>query len=270
MNYQNGAGEQSEVPLEGAVNFRDIGGYAAATGVVRSGLVFRSGSLAQLSPEAIASLRELRIGRIFDLRSAEETLRAPSRIPPGAEYNHRPIVDPARSSRLRVVGILLFQRHKLADLLLEGYTRVMIDANARVIGEIFRTIAYSEDATLIHCTAGKDRTGLTTALLLHTLNVPFETIVTDYLKSNAAYDQYAPKVQNDIRLLRYIGIGMEEMQPFLIAEAKTLELAFDHIRTRYGSIYNYLTTAAGLTEADLSCLKTRLLLPKIPHESQIE
>ena len=248
--------------LDGSVNLRDIGGYRAANGqTVRWGVVLRSGSLSSLTDVAVAQLGTIGVQVVYDLRSAEEAHVAPDRLPSGADYRHRPVVDPARFSQLKALWMVLFRRNQLSEGLFEGYTRVMIDGNASIIGEMLTTIAESDSgAVLVHCTAGKDRTGVFIAILLHLLGVPLETISADYNISNQFYDQFAKRLQTDLAVLRRLQLSNEQIKPLLIADPDLLRRSLTYIVDHYGSIERYAIEKAGVSEQTLARLRTRLLV----------
>ena len=152
--------------IEGVANFRDVGGYKTADGKrVRRGLVYRSGSLAQLTDAGLEKLGALGIKLVCDLRGADELEDGPDRLPtsPAPEYVHMPLsVQDDRRQRLRAV---FFNPNAVAPMMPEMYTGTMIDGNARLYGDVLRRMADPAHLpTLIHCTAGKDRTGVAIAL----------------------------------------------------------------------------------------------------------
>ena len=180
-----------------------------------------------------------------DLRSTDELARHADRLPPGAAHAHRPIVGEV--SRLRRVVTLYRKRHRVQELLEEVY-RVMLDQNGPVFAGVLRLAADPANRPLvIHCTAGKDRTGLTVALLLLALGVPEETVVADYTLSNYAFDVLAGRMRPEMARLYSFGFNEAQLQPLLLAEARTLRGALAYIRRRYGSLDWYLQRA-GLGE----------------------
>lgn len=248
------------VPIEGGLNFRDLGGYQTASGeTVRFGRLFRSGTLTNLTDDGVSQLAELGVATIFDLRSDDEIAKAPDRIPDGVSYQHRPVRDPSRVSRLKAIWTVLTKRDRLEEALLEVYTRVMIDANAHVIGEIMRHVATSDQPTVIHCTAGKDRTGITSALLLLTLGVPRETVLADYAVSSRYAEQIGSQIKSDIEQLRRFGLKDAHIQPLLYANPDMLEKALKHIEVNYDSVMAYVNNVAGCDADSVASLKQKLL-----------
>ena len=245
------------LPLAGGVNFRDLGGYRTADGrAVRWGRVYRAGSLAELTDDDVAYLARLDLRVSCDLRSAEEVERHPDRLPPGVTALSRPIA--AEVGRLRRVWTLFRLRHRIQELLQNAYT-LMLDQNGPLLAEVISLAADPANLPLvIHCTAGKDRTGLAAALLLLALDVPEETVIADYTLSNHAFDVLAGRMRPEMARLYALGFDEAQLQPFLLAEARTLQGALAHLRRRYGSVETYLRQA-GVDDATLERLRENLL-----------
>ena len=243
--------------LLSGVNFRDVGGYRTTDGrAVRWGQVYRAGSLAELTDADVAALGALGLRLVCDLRSPDELGRHADRLPPGASYVHRPILGEV--GRLRRVVTLYRKRHRLQELLEQIY-HLMIDQNGPVIADVLRLAADPANRPLvIHCTAGKDRTGLTVALLLLALGVPEETVVADYTLSNYAFDVLAGRMRPEMARLYSFGFNEAQLQPLLLAEARTLRGALAYIHRRYGSLDWYLQRA-GLSDDTLQALRDELL-----------
>lgn len=248
------------LPIEGSVNFRDIGGYTTAEGlVIRPNLVYRSGTLSELTDLGVIQLAELGIHTIVDLRSIEEKDNAPDRLPSGVRYLHRPIADPSRMPRLRAVWTVFRQRNQLGQVLLDVYKRIIIDTNAHIIGELFNIIAANQGPLLIHCTAGKDRTGLSIALLLKLLTIPDSTIISDYAISNQFTDRFAQLIKRDLSMLSRVGLSDEQIRPIISADPAILTAALQHIDDQYGSLEQYLSTQTGIDTAKITHLRQILL-----------
>lgn len=245
------------LPLAGGVNFRDVGGYRTTDGrAVRWGAVYRSGSLSELHDDAVARLGRLGLRLSYDLRSTEETLLRPDRLPPGAAALHHPIVS--ERSYLHWMVALFRLRHRMQEFLLNVY-KGMLDQNGPVFAEFVRRAAGAENLPLVvHCTAGKDRTGLATALLLLALGVPEETVVADYTLSNNAFDILAETMKPELVPLYAFGLDDAQLQPFLLAEARTLAAALAHLRRRHGSVEAYLRQA-GLEDGAIERARRTLL-----------
>lgn len=246
------------LPLPGGVNFRDAGGYRTASGrVVRRGVIYRGGSLAELDEAGVAYLAALGLRRVYDLRSADEAARHPDRLPPGVMGVHRPVA--AQVGRLR--GLLtLYRARRQPQAMLAQMYRLFLDQNGPVFAGIVRAAADPDGAPLLlHCAIGKDRTGLAVALLLLALGVPEETVVADYTLSNHASEAMGRWMWPEMARLNAYGLDQARLRPVLLAEARTMAGALAHLRRRYGSLEGYWRQA-GLDQATLDGARANLLV----------
>ena len=247
--------------VDGVVNFRDIGGYHTADGHrVRTGLIYRSGALGGITEKGMATLQGLGIKLVCDLRSDEEEVTAPDKLPqnPTPIYAHLPLL--AEDNRRERVMALFFNRRKFNGMMPEMYTRVIIDGNAHLYGDILRRLANAGNLpTLIHCTAGKDRTGVAAMLILSLLGVPEDVILADYSLSNLYYDSYLKFGAMAIGSIAWTGVTAEDLQPLFISHPDYLKTAMAHIHRKYGSVQNYLRSAAGVNDATQQKIKANLL-----------
>lgn len=252
------------LPLQNGVNFRDAGGYHTRDGqMVRWGKLYRSGSISRLADADLAYLQRLGIRLVSDFRSTEEREKQPDRLPdvPGLLERPLPMESVDRWERLRGAYTIFFRKGKLDDFLLDGYRRVMIDGNAHHIGELFQRLADPNQLpALIHCTAGKDRTGLAVALLLLTLGVPEETVLADYTLSNRFYDHFRRGIAADIKQVAPWGVSVDDLQDLLLVKAKTLQGALAHLRQTYGSVDSYLRNQAGVSDETITQLRQNWLV----------
>ncbi|MCT9818682.1 tyrosine-protein phosphatase [Microbacterium sp. W1N] len=176
--------------VSGALNFRDVGGLRAGDGVTRHGVLLRSGHLARLDADGAAVLRGLGVRRIVDLRSGEEVASEPSRV------------DLIGSSELETVRAPLFAGSTAsffdADVTLESMYRTILAEGSQAIVAAVQTIA-RHAPVLVHCTVGKDRTGVTVALALAAAGVDEDEIVADYARTEASLPE-----RRNARVLAYL------------------------------------------------------------------
>ena len=176
--------------FEGCFNFRDLGGYrGAGGGQVRRRVLFRSDSLAQLSPSDLEVLAGLGLRSVIDLRTAGE-LAERGRVPDGAgwTYRHLPMFDilpPAEE----------LPSWDRPDFVASEYLR-MLDAGAPTIAEVLTLLAEPETYPVVyHCFAGKDRTGIMSALVLELVGVSEEDIVADYALSAVGLERMLARLR---------------------------------------------------------------------------
>ncbi len=270
LHFEGGAADGQVVyvaerflPLDGTVNFRDVGGYGTENGrFVRWGQLYRGGILANLTDADQELLQAIGLRTVCDVRSAEETVRRPDRLDRLNDLTHLQLsvetVD--HFSVLRTLWVVLFQRHRLFDVLQNGYLQVVLEQNAHVVREIFYRFADPAHLPgLVHCTAGKDRTGIMVALILSVLGVPRETIVADYTLSNHFYDYFRESLKPDVQKLTRFGITIDDLWPFLVVDGATLTHTLETLDQRYGSVQTYLTERVGVETAVLDRLRANLL-----------
>ncbi len=246
------------LPLEGPQNFRDLGGYTTTDGRrVAWGKVYRADELAGLTDADCALLQALGIRLFCDLRSYAEVQRRPDRVPEGIEYHHLPVFARDPIGRGRV----LFMRRRLDDLFKQLYRTSIIDRGAPVLGNVLRLVADPANLPLVfHCTGGKDRTGITAALLLYICGVPRETIMADYTLTNRAAERMLAGLTAMYGSRTSLGLKPEHLYPLFSARRELIELAFAHIEATYGTVDAYLRGPVGLTEAEIDAIRANLLV----------
>lgn len=245
------------LPLESVNNIRDIGGYCTTEGkILRWGRIYRSGNLSQLNDEEKVTLQNLGIKLVFDLRSTATMSKTPDNLPPGIKYLHSPVYEDEFNKE--IFPAFLFNRHKLGEILGNSYTK-WLKIGAPAYGQLFKQFANPDNLPMIfHCTAGKDRVGIATAILLSLLGVPKETIIADYSLTNQVFDKlYQDLLESDQG--KRIDFPPEEIKVMLAANPSWMIRALNLIQTEFGSAENYLHKAAGLTQATTEAIRTNLL-----------
>jgi protein-tyrosine phosphatase len=248
------------LPLEGAQNFRDLGGYATEAGrCVRWGAVFRSDSLAALSAADLGYLERLGLRLVCDFRGDAEVEAEPNLLAgrPPFEYWRQPLGDasvaPAEWRRR-------FESGELGDIDASWLTRSyrgMIDRSAPEIGAVFRRLARQDGLpAVLHCTAGKDRTGVTVALLLLLLGVPREQVIEDY----ALTGHYTgDRIRAAERFFRGRGVDPAHVLALMGSAPATLAGALDHLEEAHGGAERWARERAGLRDGELEALRNALL-----------
>ena len=254
------------LPLQGARNFRDLGGYRTADGhYVRWGLVYRSDYLANLTPKDSEYLNSLGIRLVCDVRADRERARAPDHwTGSAAEFFSVPI-GPDRD------GTLTPEELKRRIAVQSGQTKESARAydfaisDAQQFGKILRRIAAGDLPAVEHCSSGKDRTGVFSAILLTALGVPRKTVIDDYLLTNR-YLLAPDSIDSTAADLQKI-FGLAEppdastVKTLMTVRPETLEATFDKIDQTYGSFDRYLRDAVKISDSDLATIRQRLLEP---------
>jgi protein-tyrosine phosphatase len=252
------------VPLEGALNFRDLGGYSGAGGrTVRWGLVYRSDALHELTPPDLERIQALRLKAIYDLRRSVERSRQPTVIP--ADHGHRTIHlvvgdDPDDTNSPDMIELILAGELKEADdAFVAGVYVEMLAAGAPTFGRLLTHLTEDDGLpALFHCAAGKDRTGIAAALLLSVLGVDEDVVLDDYELSTKYRSQKRIEVLRP--QLEAAGVDVEKVRPFLSARRPVMEQTLRHLHDEYGGIEAYLTGPAEMKPATLDRLRELLLL----------
>jgi len=236
--------------LSGASNFRDLGGYPTSDGrTVRWRQIFRSNHLGHLTDDDAAILRELGVRSAFDFRGTEERTAALCSIPEISV--HSLPVEPTVVAALRaiaVAGTPLSTDHAV-EVMRESYSGY-VQNNTQRYRTLFAHLLEDSAPLVIHCTAGKDRTGFACALILHTLGVPDQVISEDYLMTNRYYRR-DPNSGSD--LPDHVKQVLGTVQPSF------LSAAFEAIDADYGDLETYLQKGLGLGAAERKVLEERYL-----------
>ena len=237
--------------LVGAGNFRDLGGYPASDGrTVRWRQIFRSNHLGHLTDDDITVVRGLGVRSAFDFRGRDERTTAPCGI---AEITvHSLAVEPTVVAALRAIaagGTRLSSDHAV-DVMRDSY-RSYVQQNTPRFRDLFAHLVENRAPLVIHCTAGKDRTGFACALILHTLGVRDAVIVEDYLLTNRYYRR-DPSASTDL--------PDEVKQVLGSVQAPFLAAAFEAIDADYGTLEMYLREGLGIGTAERKELEANYLV----------
>lgn len=270
---------QQFLPIKGIVNARDLGGYTMLDGrIVQSGRLLRAAHLADATDEDIRNLERLPVTAIIDFRKEQEKVGKVDREVPGARYTSLP-VDPSGNAmatateeekkkfsgqkKFDVKKVIVFAafNKKAQAVAREMYPTLLFDPDCQQqFARFFRLVLETENgAVLFHCTQGKDRTGIASALLLAALGADRETIVADFDATNRVYEKDVRKYS---RRVKFLGGKEEEVgvvKAFLGCNTENFIKALDRIDQEFGSLQAYLKGPIGLTDADIQTLRERYL-----------
>lgn len=252
--------------IDGAFNFRDAGGARTTSGrPVATGWLYRSGNLDTVTPGGWVALHRLGVRRVVDLRLDRELAKPPLVAPGPTTMTVRAPVwggdDPGDGvlERLARTGGSPRPRRCRRTRKVSGYLRI-IEHEPRAIGVAVEALAGAgTDAAVLHCAAGKDRTGIVVALLLLSLGVPQEQVRRDYLSSRCGI--------SPARIARYsgeldaLGVAEGDFAPVYAAHAPALQAAVALMEQRWGSAMGYLLGPAAVPADQFATIHRRLLGP---------
>lgn len=242
---------QRVVKMQGTVNFRDAGGYATKDGKkVAWGKVYRSADVSKLTEQDLATLEKRHIHTVIDFRGVRESQAAPDHLLPGMKYT----LSPAGSDSLPGSA-------QIVQLVKEGGFLDKFYSNTQYLGERYRPLFKqlldlpAGEALMYHCTGGRDRTGMATALFLYALGVPQETIEADFTASNV---YLAPMNARMFKgLTTGTGLDEETVRKAMELRPEYLRGMFAAIVAKYGSVESFFEKEFGMGPEQLKLLRQK-------------
>jgi protein-tyrosine phosphatase len=252
------------VMLEGCRNFRDIGGYATADGRrVRTERIYRSGVLAYLTEADKTTLSKIGIRTVCDLRDAPERDREPSCWRPESvrwitvESHHK---QPD-------VGVYQTSDPEEIRTMVRAYYRDLPRMLEPTIADVFPVLAANAEPLLIHCSMGKDRTGILVSLLLSILGVSRQDVLADYALSDHAFvpemeGTGAHPVWQGVTLNSRVmkGFPREVIRPLMGSSPEYLGAALSAIEEQFGSLEEFLTRRANVSSVMVSRIREQMIV----------
>lgn len=270
------------LPLAGASNFRDIGGYRTHDGrYVRWGVVYRSGAMYRFTEASWRWLRTRGIRAVCDLRSIEERELAPTDWRGGGDTRHIGVAYGADVLFSTRRGSSEAGMNEMHDSLYPLFPRLI----APSLRAMFEALLHADTPMIVHCSAGQDRTGVAIGILLAALGVPRETVVEDYqlssqfrrIENELDHDRIATSADSNVFARHYAKVlekrGAAALGPRVLVNRHGQALlldAFRAIETEWGSLPAYLETELMLQRGDIerlceTCLAARVEAPPAWH-----
>ena len=270
---------QQFLPVKGIVNARDLGGYDLQKGeTLRNSVLIRAAHLAEATDADLSYLSGIPVAKVIDFRKEEEKRGKEDRMIPGAEYIVLPIdasgnaagqasekekkkLSKGKKFDIRKLIVFAAFNDKAKVVAREMYPTLLFDPDCQMqFAEFFRQVLSTENgAVLYHCTQGKDRTGIASALLLAALGADRKTIVADFDATNKVYEDDVRKYS---RRVRFWGGKEEEIavvKAFMGCNTENFVKALERVDAEYGSLEAYLEQVLGVTAADREVLRRRYL-----------
>jgi protein-tyrosine phosphatase len=255
----------SRVELAGARNLRDLGGYSTIDGRhIKKGVLYRSDHLKRVSRRNAEAVASLGVKRVYDLRTEKERERDPPRLAEitSLEVVSLPVdcelIDP-REVAIRIIWRGDVEEGDFQQLMIECYRGYALNFTSEW-SSLLRGMTESRGLpALIHCTYGRDRTGVSVAIVLRSLGVPEETVLEDYLLSNTFWESESSRLSCCASCFSFFRTPRSEVRALMEVRPEYLEAAFAAIDEKYGSFEGYLHEGLGIDELTLQRLRSALL-----------
>jgi protein-tyrosine phosphatase len=241
------------------INFRDFGGGRTVDDrTIRRAILYRSGVWQKINASDRDYLESLHIQYVIDFRSLEEQERDPANLPGKNRVSLPCNIDRMTRERLRPLLLKRFADEQIIDVI-DGTYSEMVALMAGPMGDLIRLMLQPDGLpVLIHCRAGKDRTGFAAAMIQWFLGLDRKSIMDEYLKSN---DFMGPRISKLLKRVRLFTMGLfpkGNLQAAFEVRARYLDTAMDKVDSEYGGVVPYLMST-GITPEELDRLKNRLL-----------
>jgi len=245
-----------KLPFTGAHNFRDLGGYKTEDGrTVKWGKIYRSDNLHSLTDEDLKYMKRLNIKSVVDFRSVEERENEPDRLNPDMTQVLLPIKFQPKEldddSIKNLMKDLTFGDLDSSNLL-RDFNIVIVEEFTDEYKNFFRHIIENNAEPLVfHCTAGKDRAGFASAMILTILGVPREKVIEDYLLTNTYVKDHVDDKMLEIELKTFFRADTDNLRKINLVEERYIQAAFDTIDSKWGGMDRYISEALNLNEEDI-------------------
>jgi protein-tyrosine phosphatase len=249
--------EDRFLPLERGHNFRDLGGYRTDDGRhVRRGMIFRSGSMSDLTEDDVEQLARLGIVCICDLRTTSERTKHPTRWHDATRV--RMLARDYDHSEGSLASLTMGDGKEVRGRMISLYRRLH-EEQRDTYAALFDRLVAGEAPLLFNCAAGKDRTGVAAALILSALGVPREAVIEDYVLSDRYSEPLFALLCSNPRYGLSEDTPRETWLPMTRAFPEYIEAMLDTLDKGYGSVETYLDKELGVDRAAIVRLRDTLL-----------
>lgn len=244
---------QNHIGIKKVYNLRYLGGIKNSEGkILKDSLIYRSGNLHNLRKSSFDELNRMKINRVIDLRTKQEIAKEPDQLPKNMIYKVYSAFEDKNDEMRNAKQLALKGKISENDAdkrMIKFYTDY-VSENPKIIKKIITEILNSDQPILYHCTAGKDRTGIITALILKVLKFDDAVIFEEYLQSNNLRSKIIQKRLNLADNFHFIfpKLDMGIIEKTSWVEQNYLQSAFDEIDKQYGSIDNYIHQVLGISD----------------------
>ncbi|MBP5292827.1 MAG: tyrosine-protein phosphatase [Clostridia bacterium] len=265
----------ADIRLHKIINARDFSGLHTTAGeTIRSHAVIRSGSLFKATTKDEKKLKDLGVNLVIDMRTPQERLEKPNQVFEGIEYLFVPLLNDQKAGISREAGASIkgmskasTSRQHFRDMipnLEELYPAVAqddatLDQFSVVLKKIMEWVIEDKGTVLFHCTAGKDRAGIVSMLLLTMLDVPKETIMRDYMRSNRYSNRESYKYLILATLFKFDTKLARLAFHVMHAERRYLEALYRYLESEYGSVLDFIKNRLHISDEELQAFKAKML-----------
>jgi protein-tyrosine phosphatase len=252
------------IKLEGASNFREIGALETNNGFLKKNILLRSDDLSKLTQNDLLTLEKLNLKLICDLRTPNERKSKPDRLFKNNNIKlvNIPFYQQKRDvNQLQIMWFLITNSKKLNfEKFIKDHYMNNAFVRTKEIGQIIKLLSDVNNLpALIHCAAGKDRTGLLSAIIQLIAGVEREKVLEEYLSTNIFMKEKMKSAELIIRRMSLFQIPPERIKPLLQVQPDYLDDVLNELFTKYYTIENYLSEACGVESGTIAKLKSLIL-----------
>jgi protein-tyrosine phosphatase len=255
----------SRIELGGSRNLRDLGGYSTVDGrEIKKGVLYRSDHLSKITKRDFEKVAALGVKTVYDLRGEEERESYPQQLPEIVSVEVVSLsvfyqgLNPWVTAR-RIVISGDVEEGEFHHLMVEAYRAYVLDFRTQWSLLLKGLAEPGTLPALIHCTYGKDRTGVAVAIVLRSLGVPRENVMEGYLLSNKFWESKTDLYSCLANCASCFRTPRSEVRALMEVRPEYLEAAFEAIDQKYGSFEGYLHEGLGIDEITLQRLRSALL-----------